>query len=62
MFNKLLQAVAITAAVYVTMLISQPQQSGPFIEIHYPSVRVTQLEYFLAEVINRLREPVQRRA
>jgi hypothetical protein len=62
MFNKLLQAIAITAAVYLTMLISQPQYSSSFIEVQYPGVRVIQLEYLLAEVINLLREPIQKGA
>lgn len=62
MFNKLLQAIAITAAVYLTMLISQPQYSSSFIEVQYPEVRVIQLEYLLAEVINLLREPIQKGA
>lgn len=62
MLNKLLQAIAITSAVYLTMLIGQPQRPSPYIEVHYPTAGATRLEYLLAEVINFLREPTQKRA
>ncbi|MBF2051140.1 hypothetical protein HJG54_08700 [Leptolyngbya sp. NK1-12] len=61
MLNKLVQAIVITSAVYLTMLVSQPQRPELFIEMQQ-RVKVAQFEHFLAVVIDFLRDPVQNRA
>lgn len=63
MLTRLLQAIAITSAVYLTMITySSGSQSAVLVSSHYSAVRVDRLTHLLAEMLDVLLAPSQRGA
>lgn len=58
MLTRLLQAIAITSAVYLTMMTHQPgSQSAFLVSAHYSTAETSRFTHLLAEVLDFLRPP-----
>jgi hypothetical protein len=64
MFTRLLQAIALTSAVYLTMVTHQSSssQTAFLVSSHYSTIRADRLTHLLAEMFNFLLTPAQRGA
>ena len=64
MLTRFLQAIAITAAIYLTMILSRSpvQHTALLVNSHRSPVRIERLTYLLAEMLDFLLSPLHKDA